>query len=253
LDLEVIPGSFTVLIGPNACGKSTLLRTMARILKPSGGQVVLDGADIARQPTKAVARRLGLLPQSPVVPQGVSVFDLVARGRAPHQNLLQQFSQADRAVVQEAMAATGVSELAMREVDSLSGGQRQRAWIAMALAQQTSILLLDEPTTYLDLAHQIDVLDLCADLHASGVTLVLVLHDINLAARYATHLVVMKEGRLVRQGAPGAVLTPACIAEVFGLACSIIADPATGTPLVVPDAPRPSRPFLPASNLERTP
>ncbi len=239
LDVTVPDHSFTVIVGPNACGKSTLLRALSRTLKPSAGMVLLDGQDIHTVPARKAARTLGLLPQSSIAPDGITVGDLVARGRYPHQGLLRQWSRQDERIVAESMAATGVSELADRGVDELSGGQRQRVWIAMALAQQTPLLLLDEPTTYLDIAHQIDVLDLCAELHAEqGRTLVAVLHDLNQAARYATHLIAMRAGRVIASGAPGDIVTAELVEEVFGVPCRVIDDPETGTPLVVPSAPR---------------
>jgi iron complex transport system ATP-binding protein len=238
LDVAVPDGSFTVIVGPNACGKSTLLRALARVLKPAAGAVLLDGRAVADWPARELARTLGLLPQSPIAPEGITVADLVARGRYPHQGLLRQWSREDETVVAESMAATGVAALADRSVDELSGGQRQRAWIAMALAQRTPILLLDEPTTFLDIAHQIDILDLCADLHEQGRTVVAVLHDLNHAARYATHLIAMASGRVVAAGPPAEVVTSALVADVFGLPCQVIDDPETGTPLVVPAARR---------------
>ncbi|MFC6881222.1 MULTISPECIES: ABC transporter ATP-binding protein [Actinomadura] len=238
LDVAVPDRSFTVIVGPNACGKSTLLRALARILKPAAGTVVLDGERIGAWPAKKLARTLGLLPQSSIAPEGITVADLVARGRYPHQGLLRQWSREDERVVAESMAATGVADLAERAVDELSGGQRQRVWIAMALAQQTPLLLLDEPTTYLDIAHQIEVLDLCADLHESGRTVVAVLHDLNHAARYATHLIALRDGRIAAEGAPGEVVTAELVREVFRLPCRVIEDPETGTPLVVPAARR---------------
>lgn len=235
-----VPGdSFTVVVGPNACGKSTLLRALSRMLKPKAGAVLLDGHDLSTMPAKKVARTLGLLPQSSIAPDGITVGDLVARGRYPHQGLLRQWSREDERVVQESMAATGVVELADRFVDELSGGQRQRVWIAMAIAQQTPLLLLDEPTTFLDIQHQVDVLDLCAQLHEEqGRTLVAVLHDLNQAARYATHLIAMREGRIVAQGEPADIVTAELVEEVFGLRCQVIDDPQSGTPLVVPAARR---------------
>ncbi|MEU7935646.1 ABC transporter ATP-binding protein [Micromonospora echinofusca] len=239
LSVAVPDRSFTVIIGPNACGKSTLLRALSRLLKPAAGAVLLDGEDIHRQPARAVARTLGLLPQTSVAPDGIGVAELVARGRYPHQGLLRQWSREDERVVTESMAATGVADLADRPVDELSGGQRQRVWIAMALAQQTPLLLLDEPTTYLDIAHQIEILDLCARLHEEqGRTLVAVLHDLNHAARYATHLIAMRDGRVVAAGAPREVVTAELVQEVFGLPCRVIDDPESGTPLVVPAARR---------------
>ncbi|MDH6464064.1 iron complex transport system ATP-binding protein [Micromonospora sp. A200] len=243
LSVSVPDGSFTVVIGPNACGKSTLLRALARTLRPRAGTVLLDGRDIHALPSRAVARTLGLLPQSSVAPDGITVADLVARGRYPHQGLLRQWSREDERVVAESMAATGVAELADRPVDELSGGQRQRVWIAMALAQQTPLLLLDEPTTWLDVAHQIEVLDLCARLHEEqGRTLVAVLHDLHHAARYATHLIAMRDGRVVAEGDPREVVTAELVQEVFGLPCRIVEDPETGTPLVVPATRRPRLP-----------
>ncbi|OHX10547.1 iron-dicitrate transporter ATP-binding subunit [Chromobacterium sphagni] len=235
LDLRIPDGSFTVIIGPNGCGKSTLLRSLSRLLKPLSGQVCLDGRDIHGLPAKAVARQLGLLPQSAVAPDGISVADLVARGRYPHQSLLRQWSRQDEDAVGQALAATGTADLADRLVDELSGGQRQRVWVAMALAQQTPLLLLDEPTTYLDIAHQIELLELFRRLNREGGrTLVAVLHDINHACRYATHLIAMKDGRIVAEGAPSRIVTAELIEQVFGLPCLIIEDPVSHTPMVIP-------------------
>ncbi|AQZ65070.1 ABC-type Fe3+-siderophore transport system, ATPase component [[Actinomadura] parvosata subsp. kistnae] len=238
LNVTIPDESFTVIIGPNACGKSTLLRALARMLKPKSGAVHLDGDVITSLPSKEVARRLGLLPQSSIVPDGITVADLVARGRYPHQKLMRQWSKADEAAVSEAMRATDVAELADRIVDELSGGQRQRVWLAMALAQETPILLLDEPTTFLDISHQIEVLDLCADLHEQGRTMVAVLHDLNQACRYATHLIVMRGGAIVAEGDPTEIVTSELVREVFELRCEIIQDPQSGTPLIVPEARR---------------
>ncbi|WP_406567594.1 ABC transporter ATP-binding protein [Actinoallomurus spadix] len=239
LTVAIPDRSFTVIVGPNACGKSTLLRALARMLRPRSGVVLLDGRDIHARGTRTVARTLGLLPQSSVAPEGITVADLVARGRHPHQGLFRQWSADDERVVRESMAATGVADLAGARVDELSGGQRQRVWIAMALAQETPLLLLDEPTTFLDIAHQIDVLDLCARLQREqGRTLVAVLHDLNQAARYADHLIAMRDGRVVAEGAPAEVVTAERVEEVFGLPCRVIDDPETGTPLVVPAARR---------------
>lgn len=234
LDVSIPDGSFTVIVGANGCGKSTLLRSLARVLAPVSGSVLLDGASIRSLPPKEVARRLGLLPQGPVAPSGISVNDLVARGRYPHQGLLRQWSDADETACREAMEATNVTALADQDVDELSGGQRQRVWLAMALAQQTGILLLDEPTTFLDIAHQVEVLDLCATLHEEGRTLVAVLHDLNQACRYADHLIAMRGGAVVAEGPPAEIITEELVEEVFGLRCLIIDDPETGTPLVIP-------------------
>ncbi|MBF6543317.1 ABC transporter ATP-binding protein [Nocardia brasiliensis] len=235
LSVDVPDGEFTVVIGPNACGKSTLLRALARLLAPESGAVLLDGKSIATYPAKEVARRIGLLPQSSIAPDGIRVADLVARGRYPHQSLLRQWSQADADAVAAAMAATGVAELSARPVDELSGGQRQRVWIAMVLAQDTPVILLDEPTTYLDIAHQIHLLDLCRALHRdSGRTVVAVLHDLNHAFRYAGHLIAMKDGRVVAAGPPKQIVTAELVREVFDLGCRIIEDPETGAPLVIP-------------------
>jgi iron complex transport system ATP-binding protein len=237
LGIEIPDGSFTVIVGPNACGKSTLLRALARLLRPRTGAVYLDGTAIVDRGAKDVARRIGLLPQSPLTPAGITVADLVARGRHPYQSLLRQWSAEDERAATAAMAAVGVAELADRPVDELSGGQRQRAWLALVLAQQTPILLLDEPTTFLDIAHQVEVLDLCSRLHAQGRTLVAVLHDLNQASRYATHLVAMRGGEVVAQGPPRQIVTASLVERVFGLACRTIPCPETGTPLVVPARP----------------
>jgi iron complex transport system ATP-binding protein len=235
LTVAIPDGQITVIVGANACGKSTLLRGLARLLKPGAGAVLLDGADIHRRPTKEVATRLGILPQQPVAPEGITVADLVARGRHPHQRWLRQFSSDDETAVSAALAATGTTELADRCVDELSGGQRQRVWIALALAQGTPLMLLDEPTTFLDLAHQVEVLDLLAQLNATdGRTIVAVLHDLNMACRYANHLVAMASGAIAAEGPPGEVITPALVREVFALEAHVIPDPLTGTPLVLP-------------------
>ncbi|WP_107658693.1 ABC transporter ATP-binding protein [Nocardia suismassiliense] len=235
LSVDIPDGAFTVIIGPNACGKSTLLRALARLLTPDDGAVLLDGKAITAYPAKEVARSIGLLPQSSTAPDGIRVADLVARGRYPHQTLLRQWSQADEAAVTAAMAATGVTDLSARSVDELSGGQRQRVWVAMVLAQETPIILLDEPTTYLDIAHQIQLLDLCRSLNRnSGRTVVAVLHDLNHAFRYADHLIAMRDGRVIAAGAPREIATAELVQEVFALGCRIIDDPETGAPLVIP-------------------
>ncbi|MBB5153944.1 ABC transporter ATP-binding protein [Saccharopolyspora phatthalungensis] len=235
LDFDVVDGTITAVIGPNGCGKSTLLRALGRLLRPRRGSVLLDGKQIHKMSTKEVAKVLGVLPQSPVAPEGLTVADLVARGRHPHQSWYRQWSSDDESAVAEALGMTGIEDLADRTLDELSGGQRQRAWLSMALAQGTDLLLLDEPTTYLDLSHQVDVLELVGRLHdESGRTVVMVLHDLNLAARYADRLVAMKGGAIVAEGEPGEVLTEELLAEVFELNARVMADPVAGTPMVVP-------------------
>jgi iron complex transport system ATP-binding protein len=235
LTLAIPDGRMTALVGPNACGKSTLLRGLARLLRPRGGGVVLDGEDIHRLPSREVARRLGLLPQTPVAPDGLTVEDLVARGRYPHQRWFRQWSREDEAAVERALSLTDIVDLRHRPVDELSGGQRQRAWIAMALAQETPLLLLDEPTTYLDLAHQIEVLDLLHRLNEEeGRTIVLVIHDLNLACRYVDHLVAMADGRIKVVGRPSDVVSEAMVREIFGVECRILPDPVSGVPMVLP-------------------
>ncbi len=232
--LPIAPASLTAIIGPNGCGKSTLLRSLARLHRPLEGSVTLDGVDIHRRPTKEVARELGLLPQAPIAPAGIAVRDLVARGRTPYLGAFSTWSRADTAAVDRALVKTGLVGLADRPVDSLSGGQRQRAWIALALAQDTEILLLDEPTTYLDIAHQYEVMDLLHALAAEGRTVVTVLHDLGQAARYADHLVLMSAGLILARGTPSEVLTAQRVSAAFGLAVTVVPDPVTGTPLIVP-------------------
>jgi iron complex transport system ATP-binding protein len=235
LDLEVPTGRITAIVGANGCGKSTLLRAFARLLTPASGGVLLDGQAIHRMPSRELARTLGILPQSPIAPEGIAVADLVGRGRQPHQRMLARWSADDYAAVAEALEATGVADLADRSVDELSGGQRQRVWIAMALAQRTEILLLDEPTTFLDVTHQVEVLDLLVDLNRDrGTTVVMVLHDLNLAARYADHLVAVRDGGVHAQGTPHEVITEQNVHEVFGLSSAVVPDPVAGTPMVVP-------------------
>ncbi|SMH49979.1 iron complex transport system ATP-binding protein [Rathayibacter oskolensis] len=235
LDLAVPPGLITAIVGANACGKSTLLRSMSRLLAPRAGTVLLDGKEVHRTPAKQLARTLGLLPQSPIAPEGITVADLVGRGRHPHQGLLSRWSAHDDEAVATALDATDTASLADRSVDELSGGQRQRAWIAMALAQETDLLLLDEPTTFLDVSHQIEVLDLLVDLNRTrGTTVVMVLHDLNLAARYADHLVALAGGVVHASGTPAEVLTEETVLAVFGLDSRIITDPTSGTPLMLP-------------------
>lgn len=242
LNVSIPDRSFTVIIGPNACGKSTLLRSLARLLSPKAGTVLLDGRDIATQPSRDVAKRLGLLPQSSVSPSGITVRDLVARGRYPHQSMLRQWSATDDTAINAALEATGVSELRDRKVDELSGGQRQRVWLSLVLAQETPLLLLDEPTTYLDITHQLEVLNLCRRLHNTGdYTLVAVLHDLNLAFRYATHLIVMKDGRVITEGLPEDIVTAELMEEVYGIKSICIPDPVTGRPMIVPTEEAPAR------------
>ncbi|MFC8619803.1 ABC transporter ATP-binding protein [Micromonospora purpureochromogenes] len=254
LDLELPADAFTVIVGPNACGKSTLLRTMARLLTPRRGAVLLDGTAIRDLPTREVARRLGVLPQSPLVPEGVTVADLVGRGRQPYQRWWRQWSEQDAVAVDRAMTLADVAGLADRPVDTLSGGQRQRVWIAMTLAQDTEALLLDEPTTFLDLAHQVEVLDLLHRLRAErGRTVVAVLHDLNQAARYADHLVAMRAGSVVAAGPPREILTAELVRDVFGLDCVVVPCPVTGAPLVVPGLTSPSLAPLPGAPLPADP
>lgn len=235
LDLHVPPGQLTSIVGANASGKSTLLKSMSRLLKPHAGQVLLDGKAVHHMPAKKLAQTLGLLPQSPIAPEGITVADLVGRGRHPHQGILTRWTATDDAVVADALDATGTDRLADRPIDELSGGQRQRVWIAMALAQQTHLLLLDEPTTFLDVSHQVEILDLLSELNSNaGITIVMVLHDLNLAARYRDHLVMLVDGGIYAAGPPAAVLTETSVETVFGLKNQLIEDPISGQPLVIP-------------------
>ncbi|GIE95599.1 ABC transporter ATP-binding protein [Paractinoplanes rishiriensis] len=235
LSLTVPPGKVTVVVGPNACGKSTFLRGLARLLSPASGAVLLDGRSIQDLPSREVALRLGILPQGPVAPDGITVTDLVSRGRHPHQGWFRRWTADDDAAVTAALTATGTLDLATRAVDELSGGQRQRVWIAMALAQRTGILLLDEPTTYLDVSHQVEVLDLLTDLNETeGATVVMVLHELNLACRYADHLIVMRAGQVAAAGLPAEVLTEQVVGDVFDMRCRVVPDPVSGTPMIVP-------------------
>ncbi|AFJ46488.1 ATP-binding cassette domain-containing protein [Shimwellia blattae] len=235
LSVAIPQGKFTAIIGPNGCGKSTLLRTLSRLMKPLAGEVLLDGEAIAGLPTKSVARKIGLLAQNARTPEDISVRELVMRGRYPHQPLFSRWRQEDEEHVQHAMQATGITELADRPVDNLSGGQRQRVWIAMVLAQQTDILLLDEPTTWLDISHQIELMELLSQLNQQkGYTLAAVLHDLNQACRYASHLIALRDGKIVAEGDPREIITAGLIEEIYGMPCVIIRDPVADTPLVVP-------------------
>ncbi len=235
LNVSIPDGHFTAIIGPNGCGKSTLLRTLSRLMTPLAGSVYLDGEQIQRYASKEVARRIGLLAQNATTPGDITVQELVARGRYPHQPLFTRWRKEDEAAVTRAMQATGITDLAAQSVDTLSGGQRQRAWIAMVLAQETAIMLLDEPTTWLDISHQIDLLELLSELNRTqGYTLAAVLHDLNQACRYATHLIALRDGKIVAEGAPKAIVTPGLIEQIYGMRCMIIDDPVAGTPLVVP-------------------
>ena len=235
LDMLVPPGQITVIVGANACGKSTLLRAMSRLLAPKHGRVLLDGKQVHKLPPKELARTMGLLPQSPVAPEGITVVDLVGRGRHPHQSVFSRWTSEDEAAVAAALLATDTVDLADRDVDELSGGQRQPVGLAMVLAQQTDLLLLDEPTTFLDVSHQVEVLDLLTDLnHTRGTTIVIVLHDLNLAARYADHLIALADGRLFAAGTPTEVLTADCVRSVFGIESRVITDPVSGKPLMLP-------------------
>lgn len=238
ISVEIPHNSFTAIIGPNGCGKSTLLRALARVLVPVKGRVMLDDQNISKYKPKVVAREFGLLPQTSLAPEGIRVVDLVARGRAPYQSLIQQWRKSDEEAVETALEATRLTALGSRFIAELSGGQRQRVWIAMLLAQQTPIMLLDEPTTFLDIAHQYELMELLRDFHEDGKTVVTVLHDLNQAARYADHLIVMQQGKVITTGMPQDVLTKELVKEVFGLDAMICPDPATGTPNVVPLDPR---------------
>jgi iron complex transport system ATP-binding protein len=235
MNINVPAGKFSVLIGPNGCGKSTLLKSFARLLKPTKGNVLLDGKSIYELPTQHLARQIGLLPQSPIVPAGITVADLVARGRFPYQNLFGQLGKEDYEAISCAMEAMGIMDLADKNVDSLSGGQRQRVWIALVLAQNTDILLLDEPTTYLDIAYQVEILDCLAKLNkARKTTIVAILHDINLSIRYADHIFAMKKGKLIAEGNPKDIITPGLMQTIYGMDSTIINDPETGDPYVIP-------------------
>ncbi|AMT93659.1 iron-dicitrate transporter ATP-binding subunit [Brevibacterium linens] len=239
LDVSIPDGKFSIIVGPNACGKSTLLRALARLLPPAKGTVLLDGNNIEKMKTKKIAQRLGLLPQSSIAPDGITVAELVSRGRHPHQSFLRQWTDADEAAVLSALRATNTEELSSRLVDELSGGQRQRVWVAMVLAQETSLLLLDEPTTFLDVAYQIELLDLFSQLnHEYGHTLVAVLHDLNQACRYADEIIAMKDGAIIAQGPPETIITSELVHEVFGIECTVIDDPVTGAPMIVAGAPK---------------
>ena len=235
LDVQIHEGAITVIVGANACGKSTMLRTLARLLRPADGVVSLDGRDVREYGGREFARTVGLLPQQPIAPEGITVEDLVGRGRYPRQGMFGQRTAADVAAVRAALEETDTASLATRRVDELSGGQRQRVWIAMALAQETDILLLDEPTTFLDVTHQVEVLDLLTALNRrDGTTIVMVLHELNLAARYADHLVVMAGGRILAEGSPAEVITPETVREAFALESLVVDDPVCGSPMVVP-------------------
>lgn len=235
INFEIPMGKVTGIVGANACGKSTFLRALSRVLPPQEGQVLLDGADIHRMAPRSLARTLGLLPQTPIAPDGITVLDLVGRGRHPHQGLFSRWSAEDEQAVIAALEATGTADLAERDIDELSGGQRQRVWIAMALAQETDILLLDEPTTFLDINHQIEILDLLRDLNRDrGTTVIMVLHDLNLAARYCDWLAAMAEGKLYRSGPVEDIVTEDLVSQVFGLGCRVISDPVSGKPMMLP-------------------
>ena len=236
VSIKIPQNKISVILGANGCGKSTLLKTFARLLKPEGGTITLDGKNISSIPSRQIAQKLGLLPQSPIVPEGIKVTDLVARGRFPYRRAFGGLSTEDFQAVEEALEMMGITSLADRSVDELSGGQRQRVWIALALAQQTDILLLDEPTTYLDISYPVEILDLLTDLNRKRhTTIVMVLHDINLSARYADYIFAMCKGQLAAQGTPSQIITPALMKQVYGLNCQIIPDPVSGTPLIIPE------------------
>lgn len=238
LSVSIPAGSFTAIIGPNGCGKSTLLRAFSRVLVPRAGQILLEGRSLQSMKARDIARELGLLPPTSLAPDGIRVADLVARGRAPHHSLFQRWSRADEAAVRAALEATRLTDLSGRLVDELFGGQRQRVWVAMLLAQETPVMLLDEPTTFLDIAHQYELMELMRTFHGDGKTVVTVLHDLNQAARYASHLIVMKDGAVAAVGDPHEVLTAHRIEEVFGLRAHVMPDPVTGGPLIIPLDPR---------------
>ncbi|MBJ9992803.1 MULTISPECIES: ABC transporter ATP-binding protein [Paenibacillus] len=235
LNLSIPAGKITALVGSNGSGKSTILKTMARLMKPSSGAVLLDGKSIHSQPTKDVAKQLAILPQTPTAPDGLTVTELIGFGRSPHQRGFGSISAQDREVIEWAINVTGLGDFRDRAIDQLSGGQRQRAWIAMALAQQTDILFLDEPTTFLDMAHQLEVLQLLQKLNEEeGRTIVMVVHDLNHATRYAQHMVAIKSGTVVAEGTPGEVMTREVLREVFAIEADILVDPRTGVPLCLP-------------------
>ncbi|MDQ0300288.1 iron complex transport system ATP-binding protein [Salibacterium salarium] len=235
INVMIPSNQINVIIGANACGKSTLLKTMARLIKPESGDITLDGKAISNIPPKQLARVLGILPQSPIVPEGISVADLVGRGRFPHQSMLKGWTKKDYEAVAEAMEIMDITDLANQNIDQLSGGQRQRVWIAMALTQQTDILFLDEPTTFLDITYQVEILDMLTDLNRKhGTTIVMVLHDINLAARYADHIFALRQGQLIAEGNPSKVITKELVKDLFGLHCTVIKDPVSHAPLIVP-------------------
>ncbi|MBU0905109.1 MAG: ABC transporter ATP-binding protein [Firmicutes bacterium] len=235
LNLHIPQGEITVFVGSNGCGKSTLLRSIARLLKPESGAVLLEGKDVNRMSSKDVAKKMGILPQSPISPEGLTVHDLVKQGRYPHQSWLKRWSEEDTVKVESAMEATNISDLRDQAVDTLSGGQRQRAWIAMTLAQDTDVILLDEPTTYLDMTHQIEILDLLFELNEKkNRTIVMVLHDINLASRYAHNIVAIKDGEVHAQGKPEEIVTCDLVRSVFGMECQVSKDPMFGTPHCIP-------------------